>query len=145
MVVIIAHAKQGSWKVGFRSTSNDKVFEIKSFMNCNTCNVVYLITCTKCATQYIRHTTGWLRDRLRDHMYDTVKKHDANIVRHFNEAHGDNIMFIRIQAIEKVYTSRRGGDAFRLLCKCKVHWIFHLKTRIPEGLNFEWHRTHFYE
>lgn len=76
-------------------------------------------------------------DHLRDHVYDTFKHKDTSVTRHFSEHHMENTMAIRVQAVEKVGTARRGGDRFRSLCKGKVYWIFHLRTRVPEGLHYE--------
>lgn len=52
--------------------------------------------------------TRRLQDCLRDNIYDTIKKYDTSIARHFNNCYGENTMAIHLQAIEKVVTPRRG-------------------------------------
>lgn len=79
---------------------------------------------------------------LHDRVYDTKKKHTTNVAKHFNEAHCGDTSLIQIQAIEKMLTPK--GDRFGILCRHEVFWIFTPQTRIPNGLNFKWHLTHFY-
>lgn len=63
----------------FQSTTNNRIFRIKSFINYNTRNVIYLITCQACKIQYVGRTTRRLRDRLNNHIYNIVKEHGTNV------------------------------------------------------------------
>lgn len=66
-----------------------------------------------------------------------------NIAIHWNLCYKDTSSLC-IQRVEKIL-SKRGGNKFRLLCKREIYWIFHLNTRKPIGMNFEWDISHFYE
>lgn len=110
--------------------------EIQIFINCNTRNIVYLITCKACAVQYVGRTTRRLRDGLHDHVYDTEKEHNTNVARHFNGTHGGDTSLIQIQGIERVAILRGSGDRFRLLCKCEVFWIFFFADLNSDGPQF---------
>lgn len=68
----------------------------------------------------------------------------TNVACHFNSRHGGNLSFVQVQIIEKVKTPWKGGDIFRRLCKREVFWIFKLRSRIPEGMNYEWDVTHYH-
>lgn len=104
--------------------------------------MIYLITCAYCAIQYVGRTRRRLRDRLRDHVYNTKNKHLTNVGKHFNECHGVDLTAICIQGIEKVVCPKGDGDKCRLLCTREVYWIFPLKTRFPHFINFDWDIYH---
>lgn len=44
----------------FHSLVNKKLFDICAFYNCNTCYVIYMITCSLYHIQYVGRTTGCL-------------------------------------------------------------------------------------
>lgn len=127
------------------SVTTGKTHKIKSFINCNTWFVVYVITCTSCPIQYVGRTTRKLRDRLYDHLYDIDRNHPTNIARHWNDYHNKDVSSLVIQGMEKIVGPLRGGDKLKILCRQEVHWIFNLNTRKPAGLNFKWDVSHFYE
>lgn len=137
-----SHIKKGKQ---VQSCTNGKVFNIASFIICNTQFIIYVITCDICQIQYVGRTTRRLRDRLYDHLYDIEKDRLTNVAKHWIFAHQKDVTSLHIQGIEKIVTPTRGGDRFQLLCKRKVYWIFSLNTRIPLGLNFEWDVSYFYE
>ena len=51
----------------FRSKTNGKEFRINYNLNCNSKNVVYLITCKVCGIQYVGSTTTTFRSRFNNH------------------------------------------------------------------------------
>lgn len=67
------------------------------------------------------------------------------MARHWNQHHDKDVSSLVIWGMEKITKLPRKGDSFRTLCKKEVFWIFHLNTRKPAGLNFEWDVSHFYE
>ena len=54
-------------KDGFVSSRTEKGYSINYGLNCNSCNVVYLITCGKCGFQYVGSTTTKIRLRFNNH------------------------------------------------------------------------------
>ena len=50
----------------FRSKTNGKEFRINYNLNCNSKNVVYLITCKVCGIQYVGSTTTTFRSRFKN-------------------------------------------------------------------------------
>lgn len=99
------------------SMTTHKDTRIKSFNNCNTRYLVYIITCELCSLQYVGCTTCRLRDRLYHHLYDIQKNHAINVAKHWNEHHNKDVASLSIQGVEKVTVPKRGGDKFRILCK----------------------------
>lgn len=106
---------------------------------------VYLLTCDLCHIHYVGRTTRRLCDRFIEHIYSVTKNQLINVAKHFNMCHDGNISAMRVQVIDKIEVPKKGGDIFIFLCRREVYWIFHLQTRIPRGLNFEWDVSHFYE
>ena len=51
----------------FQSNKTGKEFTINYNLNCNSKNVVYLITCKKCGIQYVGSTTTAFRTRFNNH------------------------------------------------------------------------------
>lgn len=105
------------------------MFPIKNNCNCNSKNLVYLITCKICGIQYVGETGGPLRERLNNHRSDVKTKKQTPIGIHFNsENHsfGDlEITVIDLLDTEKIYARR---DA-------EYSWQLKLGTIYPQGLN----------
>ena len=61
-----------------------KVYYIKDEMNCESSNVIYLITCMKCLEQYVGSAIKF-KSRFRIHKSDVKTKKDrCGAARHFN-------------------------------------------------------------
>ena len=54
-------------------------------INCQSSNVIYLITCTTCGIQYVRQTKNRLLTRFQGHYYDIKNHNDTTVSRHFNK------------------------------------------------------------
>ena len=77
-----------------RSTSKSTYhnLKIKNTISCKTRNVIYVITCTRCKTQYTGMTTQPLHNRFSTHMREMFSKRPPNWVqtrlyRHFQKKH----------------------------------------------------------
>ena len=68
----------------FKCTVTGKVYYIKDEMNCESTNIIYLITFMKCLEQYFGSTIKF-KSRFRIHKYDRKTKKDCcGTARHFN-------------------------------------------------------------
>ena len=54
-------------------------------MNCNSNDIIYLITCNKCNRQYIGEKGRKLKDRLNSHRSSIKLKNNKPIFKHFND------------------------------------------------------------
>jgi hypothetical protein len=68
----------------FLSSSCNKLFPILKNCNCLSSNLIYLITCSLCAQQYVGETGNSLRDRLNNHRSNITSKKPTTISIHFN-------------------------------------------------------------
>ena len=77
---------------------------VQGYITCNTSNVIYIITCTKCNKQYIGETGRKLKTRISEHLRNIAKNQNTVIGTHFNSAnHKSNHM--QINAIESLSNS----------------------------------------
>ena len=104
--------------------------DINAPVDCNTCNVIYCITCIhpKCRLQYLGKTDGTLKKRFGGHRTDVEKKKDCSIGRHFNLP-GHSVSDMRVCIVEKVHN--KNGFFLR---EREKFYIQKFKTRL-KGLN----------
>ena len=95
----------------FRSTFRDRSFVIRTDrdLDCDSCDLVYLLTCNICGLQYVGETKRSFATRMRDHIGRITKGDRAQVVyAHFqkDEAHRNMAVKdkVRFQIIEKIRT-----------------------------------------
>ena len=87
-----------------KSSNNMYRKEITSHLTCQSSNVVYVITCTKCNLQYVGETDRTLKDRFSEHKgYVRTKKVNQSTGAHFNLP-GHSVDDMKIMAIEKIFS-----------------------------------------
>ena len=115
----------------FTSSTYNKIYPILENCNCNSQNLIYLITCSLCFKQYVGETGNQLRNRLNNHRSDIKNNKPTTIAIHFNlEGHSyNNLEIIPIEIIDPKLNSlefRRARE---------THWQTTLGTIYPLGLN----------
>ena len=88
----------------------NKKYHIKNDFDCNSMNVIYLISCTNCNEQYVGSAIDF-KKRFRIHKSDiNTKKDRCGVARHFNNKcrHPQNpSAFLKIQPIEQICVEDR--------------------------------------
>ena len=121
----------------FQSNKTGKEFTIIYTLNCNSKNVVYLITCKKCGIQYVGSTTTAFRTRFNNHksrvnahvnLSSGNKEKDDVLYRHFHSQGHFGLEHMSIQLIDWVKGERELRDK-------EGQWIYKLRTLILHGLN----------
>ena len=122
----------------FISNSNKFVYKLSQDLNCNSTNVIYLVTCSQCGLQYVGETGKSLRYRAGYHRryiqnFETYEKTSINT--HFNE---NSICCLddfkinpiyrcpRLSSVEETTDNRKNIENF---------FIEKFKTYRPYGLN----------
>jgi len=113
----------------FTSTNTKETFYIDTHMNCNSSNIIYLITCTKCLKQYIGETSRKLKDRLNDHKSNICTNKNTAIAIHFQTTK-HKLKYLTIIPIEQLPQDNKETRLNR-----EKYWIKTLKTTYPFGLN----------
>ena len=140
---------QLSTKDHFVSSSTHRVYEAAippdiPSCNCNSANVIYLITCRKCRLQYVGETAQKLRERIRHHNTCINHPEKDNTCRilseHFSKGLCKNATYT-VHIIEKLHGSGRheGGEIDSAITtvrrKKETDWMLRLRTVSPHGLN----------
>ena len=122
-----AHIKEG---ITFSSTTTDKVFRVKATADCCTKNVVYVIKCKKCATQYVGETENALRVRLTAHRLDINHQGtDRPVVIHLCQP-DLSIHDLTIMVVKKIHKNDANYRQWK-----ESHWMQMLCSLTPDGLN----------
>ena len=131
---VCEHLKTGD---SFISKRTGKKYSINFDLNCNSTNVVYLLSCKLCGVQYVGSTTTRFRlrfnnhkSRIRAHARLSVndKSKDDLIYQHFHGPAHSGINDLHIQLIDRV------NDEKDLLDR-EGQWAYRLKSVKPHGLN----------
>ena len=95
----------------FMSTATGQTFPISQCLNCESHNIIYLVTCTKpdCLHQYVGESGRKHRDRAPEHLSDINIEKDTPVSRHFR-GEGHNLSHFSVQVIEKC---QREDTAYR--------------------------------
>ena len=113
-------------------------------LDCNSKNIVYLVTCKLCSANYVGETARAFGVRMREH-WDKIRKGDRSqiIYEHFqsDDRHRNTRIedMLRFQIIEKIKTDDLASQEDSLIRKRRLErelfWIAKLKTAYPLGLN----------
>ena len=117
---------------GFRSKTTGERFYARVDATCKTANIVYLIECSRCKTQYVGETGNALHLRTNGHRSDfNCKSPDKPVAAHFN-TQGHSFDDMKVMVIESLGLApaarRKRREGF---------WIYTLRTLAPEGMNLE--------
>lgn len=114
----------------FTSTSTRQQYTIRHSATCNSSNIIYLITCTKCKKQYVGYTQTRLKDRLNRHQSNIRNNKTIHICIHFNFP-DHKLSNLSVQIIDT-------ADTLQELRKREQFWILELRTYTPKGLNYKY-------
>ena len=121
----------------FESSDTKKAYSINYELNCNSSNVVYLLSCKVCGIQYVGSTSTKFRLRFNNHksrirahtrLSANEKLRDDLIYRHFNGPGHNGLDDISVQLIDQVACGKDLVDK-------EGQWAYRLKCLKPLGLN----------
>ena len=122
----------------FTSYRTGKSYTINYELDCNSSNVVYLLSCKVCHAQYVGSTTTKFRLRFNNHKarfrvhsrlsFEGRNKNDL-LYRHFSGPGHHGLEDVSIQSIDRV-----SGEESALRDK-EGHWAYRLNCNQPKGLN----------
>ena len=115
----------------FRCTVTGKTYLIKGNLSCDSCNVIYLITCSKCREQYVGPPINF-KQRFRIE----INKDRSRTARHFNNkccSPNNKHSYLKVQIIEKVFNNNQYSIE-DLLWEKEKYWQAQLFTNL-HGMN----------
>ena len=89
----------------FRGNRFNGNFGISHRLNCNSSNVIYLISCLKCQKQYVNETTQSIKARFHGQSPDVRLNKDAPVGEHFS-SQGHYINDLKYLPSNKFLTKR---------------------------------------
>ena len=120
----------------FTCTATGKSYFIRGQLNCESINVIHLITCSKCLEQYVGSAVKF-KTRFRLHKSDIkTKKERCGSARHFNSKCYLDInpfQYLKVQLIEQVYCNDL-ENIEDILWDREMYWQSQLFT-IAKGMN----------
>lgn len=121
----------------FCDLRTQREFKTNGFINCNSEYVVYRLQCP-CGCFYVGRTKRKLKERFYEHKYAIrVNNEDYPMAKHYKEIHHSDPSSLRIQGIEIIKKSIRGGDILKQLLQRETFWIWSFKAMDYPGLNEE--------
>ena len=138
-----------STKDHFVSTSTHRVYQAiipsdVEIVNCNSSNVIYLITCKKCRLQYVGETVQKLRERRNHHdscFHHPEKDNTSRILsEYFSKGCCKNATY-SVHIVEKLKGNGRDENnvadpaVTSIRRKKETEWMLKLRTVFPYGLN----------
>ena len=115
-------------------TTGQKITTMRN-INCQSSNVIYLITCSTCGIQHVGQTKNRLLTRFQGHYYDVMNHNDTRVSRHFNKCPSSKPAGyggIEISILSFIKNPKDGQNERDREEKC---WIHRLATVGPKGLN----------
>lgn len=110
--------REGKWFV----LPNGELFVPRTFANCGTRGVVYLMLCI-CKAFYVGKTIRELRQRIGDHFYYSENGKLTTIGRHIGLYHRFDNSVVQFVVLEVVKPNPRGGDWDRTVLQRETLWI----------------------
>ena len=113
----------------FYSTNSKNYYNLSTDMNCDSENVIYLVTCNLCGLQYVGETGMKLRDRITVHRSCIKTRKATPLGIHFNSK-GHSVTDMQIVTIEQLPNNNNYQRKTR-----ELFWQLTLDTVFPRGLN----------
>ena len=113
----------------YSDSDHTQVYTTNDSFNCNSKDIIYLITCNKCNKMYVGQTARLLKERLNNHRSDIKLKKNTAIGIHFND-YGHTFTDLRIKPIANI-SNLLPAERYKL----EYDFFIKLNTVYPNGLN----------
>jgi hypothetical protein len=114
----------------YHDSSYTTEFSIDGAFNCNSTDVIYIISCQYCNKLYVGQTSKMVKERLTNHRSDIKLGKNTAIAIHFNEPH-HNINHLKITPIADL-SIHPPQDRLHI----EYNFMKKLDTFYPSGINF---------
>ena len=123
------HCKSINESTEFTSSSTSEIFSLKNDFDCTSKNIIYLITCKRCNSQYVGQTHQKVSKIMNSHRFDIFHRPDSftNVSLHFSE-NGHTANDFSFAHIEKV-------DAEWPRLSKETYWLHRLNTSFSNEMN----------
>ena len=105
-------------------------YKIRGNFNCQSTNIIYVLSCLICGTQYVGESSNTMNTRCRGHISTIRTSKDHPVAVHYRSYNHTTEDF-NITVIDKE------ADKNRCL-RLEEYWLILLDTLSPKGLNGQW-------
>ena len=121
-----------------KSNSSGKTYQSMININCQSSNLIYVISCTHCGIQYVGQTKNRILQRFQGHFHDITHNNDTTVARHFNQCPPSSPSLtkgfsIHVATFIPAPPHSHGAKIHR--DKEERRWMHRLCTITPSGLN----------
>ncbi len=116
---------------------NNRIYKCISKANCQTDNLIYLLTCKVCGDQYVGQTLNRIMDRVNNHRTDIRHRKETPIARHMRTHSIVPEYPFRINILQLINASPRSQKALDQRDKWESIWMARLNSYVPNGLNIK--------
>ena len=120
------------------SHSNGRKFHSMQHVNCQSSNLIYVITCNHCGIQYVGQTKNRILKRFQGHIFDIAHDTDTTVARHFNRCPTETPSLhkgMRISVATFIPSLPDTREAKLRRDSEEKRWMHRLGTITPNGLN----------
>ena len=104
--------------------------------DCETNNIIYCISCTRCHKQYVGHTKRTLRERMCEHFRFISQNNNTHSVgRHFNTEDHRGLSDVEIFVLQFGRKDPDSAESLAIRLILELMWIHRLRSTTPMGLN----------
>ena len=104
-------------------------------VTCNSSNLIYMIQCTLCGSQYVGQTKNQLLKRINQHYSDINKNAATPVSRHFNSHEYNGFHPVKLYVLQLIRSPPDEGQEERN--KWENYWMARLNTVVPNGMNIQ--------
>ena len=118
------------------STHTGREYQCKKDVTCQSNNLIYCISCTKCSKQYVGQTGDTLHKRFGAHAGSIGRRNlKEDIGRHFNLPEHEGLKDMEIHILDFIHAHPKSSEGLTLRLQIEFNWIQRLRTMLPLGLN----------
>ena len=86
-----------------KSTATNDTVDINCSVDCQTANIIYLISCKKCPDQYVGQSERTLQERFSEHKGYVINGHTNKATGHHFNQRGHSVSDMAVTILEKVH------------------------------------------
>ena len=120
------------------STHNGAKYQSMRHVNCQSSNLIYVITCIHCGIQYVGQTKNRILQRFQGHIFDISHDSDTTVARHFNRCPKESPLLYKgmnISVATFISSPPDSRDSKLRRDREEKRWMHRLGTIMPNGLN----------
>ena len=122
----------------FISTTTGREFYSMKNVNCQSSNLIYVITCKNCGIQYVGQTKNGILTRFQGHIFDIAHDNDTTVARHSNRCPPESPSLVQGMTIDIatfIPSPHDTRESKTMRDREEKRWMHRLQTITPFGLN----------